>query len=314
MADNLFLEVNGDELDKFVASLRPAKPVKFDYDKRKYVYSDDVNDISTYDVCGRTSIEALKNVISAGRDITANFYSLCFYLQSLRMGYKYIANPDRDWGNGLVEGYELCDFESLMERLGLSKSTFYRYCDLGRFVDVKNNSFIPELHGYSVSLVNEMITIARMRSSWFGKENFINLTKVIPATTTVEQIKQYKKIFALREKCKPPFAYSSDKNSMYQRIQYDTKLVDVLNIWKEWEEGEANKQLEETMSGKTVTNDPTPEFDETIKSLREEIDKLKLGYVPELGMCEGCKYKGTNLNKCRSCRRYKDMKDLYEGV
>ena len=314
MADNLFLEVNGDELDKFVASLRPAKPVKFDYDKRKYVYSDDVNDISTYDVCGRTSIEALKNVISSGRDITANFYSLCFYLQSLRMGYKYIANPDRDWGTGLVEGYELCDFEALMERLGLSKSTLYRYCDLGRFVDVKNNSFIPELHGYSVSLVNEMITIARMRSSWFGKDNFIKLTKVIPSTTTVEQIKQYKKIFALREKCKPPFAYSSDKNSMYQKIQYDTKLVDVLNIWKDWEQSQANKQLEDTMSSNTDNPDPTPEFDKTIKSLREEIDNLKLGYVPELGMCEGCRFKGINLNKCRSCRRYKDMKDLYEGV
>lgn len=312
MAENLFLEVKDDELDKFVASLKPARPVKFDSNKQKYVYSDDVNEISAYEEYGKTSIEAFKNVVSSGRNITANFFTLCFYLCSLKIGYKYIANPDRDWGRGLVEGYELCDFESLMERLGISKSTFYRYCDLGRFVDVKNNSFISELSGYSVSLVNEMLTIARMRSTYFAKDDFIKLTKVIPATTTVEQIKQYKKIMALREKCKPPFAYSTDENSMYQKIKYDTKLVVVLTLYKEWEESEANKQLEKTM-GKPVSDDPTPEFEETISELRKEIRMLRLGYVPELGMCEGCKFRGVNLNKCRCCKRNKDMKDLFEA-
>ena len=312
MSENLFLEVKDDDLDKFVSSLKPARPVKFDSNKQKYVYSDDVNEISAYEEYGKTSIEAFKNVVSAGRNITANFFTLCFYLCSLKIGYKYIANPDRDWGRGLVEGYELCDFESLMERLGISKSTFYRYCDLGRFVDVKNNSFISELNGYSVSLVNEMLTIARMRSRYFAKNDFIKLTKVIPATTTVEQIKQYKKIMTLREKCKTPFEYSTYENSMYQRINYATKLEDVLKLYQEWEESEANKQLEKTM-GKPVSDDPTPEFEETISELRKEIRMLRLGYVPELGMCEGCKFKGVNLNKCRCCKRNKDMKDLFEA-
>lgn len=313
MADNLFLEIKDDELDKFVASLKPAKPFFYDNLKHKYFYLDDVSEISRYEILGTTSIEALKNVISSGRNITGNFYSLCYYLNDLCMFYRYIADFSDTSIDGLITGFTQRSFENLMERLGISKSSLYRYRDLGKLVDIKTNSFIPDLKSYSISLVNEMITIVRERHFSFEVKFIIELTKVIPATTTIEQIKQYKKIMTLRKKCKLPFAYSSDENSMYQKVQYDTKLEDVLRIWKEWEEGQANKQLEETMSGKAATNDPTPEFDETIRSLREEIRTLRLGYVPELGMCEGCKFKGVNLNKCRCCKRNKDMKDLFEA-
>lgn len=315
MADEFFPEVKADADNQF-NWLKPSKPCTWDPASGKYVVFNDLNRISEYSLKGKRGIEAYKQIVTCCKNVATNVYSLCFYLNSFFENHSYIQTFSLSTG---LKPKECCclsdnEFFGLLEKVGISKSTFYRYRDVGEYVDITKGCLRSELSGYSFSLVCEMISLARLSFHYYHSDGILKLTKIIPATTTIDQITKYKKIMALRLKYKQPFEFSSSPDSLYQKINTDTPLPDVLKIWSEWEQQQANKQLEDTMSGKTVTNDPTPEFDETIKSLREEIDKLKLGYVPELGMCEGCKYKGVNLNKCRSCRRYKDMKDLYEGV
>lgn len=316
MANDLILEVSPN-VDAEFNWLKVCKPHIYDFKIGGFIVNEDVKAISEYSVKGHIAIDAYRQIVSCCKGVASNVYRLCYYLkqffdnrfciQSMRL---------RPASNLPKETYPLQEdeFFLLLEKVGISKSTFYRYKDVGEYVDINNGCLISELSGYSFSLVCEMISLERLIFSYMGPGGVLRLKKIIPSSTTVDQIAKYKKIMTLRVKSKPPFDYSSDPDSMYQKIKTDTPLPDVLKIWQEWEQSHANKQLEETMSGRADNPDPTPEFDETIKSLREEIDKLKLGYVPELGMCEGCKYKGTNLNKCRSCRRYKDMKDLYEGV
>ena len=62
-------------------------------------------------------------------------------------------------GSEFKGGLSQTDFESFIEKLGVSKSTAYRYRDLGELVDIERKRFIPELEGYSFSLINEMITM-----------------------------------------------------------------------------------------------------------------------------------------------------------
>ena len=316
MVNNLILEVSPKVEDQF-NWLRPRKPFTYDRDSGKYVLYNNVDAISEYSVKGNKAIEAYKQIISCCKNVSSNVYSLCYYLKRFFENFGYIQSSILPEHNDKPrESYPLRDdeFFRLLEEVGISKSTFYRYKDVGEYVDINNGCLISDLSGYSFSLVCEMISLDRIIYDYYHSDGILRLIKIIPSSTTIEQITKYKKIISLRIKCKPPFNWSSDPDSMYQKIKTGIPLPDVLKIWQEWEQGQANKQLEDTMSGKADNLDPTPEFDETIKSLREEIDKLKLGYVPELGMCEGCKFKGINLNKCRSCRRYKDMKDLYEGV
>lgn len=320
MSDKFFPEVKADADNQFNL-LKPLKPCAQDSVSGKYIVADDLYRTSEYSLKGKLAIEAYKQIVTCCKNVVTNVYSLCFYLKSFFENHTYVQTFSLSTGWKPKECCCLSDLEffELLEKVGISKSTFYRYKDVGEYVDITKGCLRSELSGYSFSLVCEMISVARLffnayHYSRFDELGVLSLTDIIPATTTIDEINKYKKIMALRLKYKQPFEFSSSSDSLYQKIKTDTPLPDVLKIWSEWEQQQANKQLEDTMSGKSDSSEPTSEVDETINSLREEIQKLRLGYVPELGMCEGCKYKGVNLNKCRSCRRYKDMKDLYEGV
>ena len=302
MSDNLFLEVK-DNVESYLTCLKPL-----DY-YSSYARSEH------YKEHAEEAINSYVKLIEIARSTMNNLYDICYYLNSFSVNSFYLRTRKLVYDSAHTR---MCDDEvvNFVEMLGISQSSFYRYRDIGKFVDIDNHRLISELEDYNVSQLCEILTYVRAFHGRYCdlKNEVLKALKVIPSTSTIIEIQTFRNVMQLRHKSKTPFEWSSDPDSMYQKVRTDTPLPDVLKIWQEWEQGQANKQLEETMSGKTVTNDPTPEFDETIKSLREEIDNLKLGYVPELGMCEGCKYKGVNLNKCRSCRRYKDMKDLYEGV
>lgn len=315
MSDNFFPEVKA-EADNQFNWLKPSKPCAWDPVSGKYIVADDLNRTSEYSLKGKLAIEAYKQIVTCCKNVATNVYSLCFYLKSFFENHSYIQTFSLSTG---LKPKECCclsdnEFFGLLEKVGISKSTFYRYRDVGEYVDITKGCLISELSGYSFSLVCEMISVDRLLFHYYHSDGILKLIKIIPSTTTIEQITKYKKIMALRVKYKQPFEFSSSPDSLYQKIKTDTPLPDVLKIWSEWEQQQANKQLEDMMSGKSDSSEPTSETDETINSLRAEINKLRLGYVPELGMCEGCRFKGINLNKCRSCRRYKDMKDLYEGV
>ncbi len=300
MADNLFLEVQDNVEDELVW----LKPINNDSIFAFFEHSEEH---------AEKAVTAYSKLIELSRSTMNNLYDICYYLNSFSVNSIYLRTQMlvRDREHTRMGDDEVVE---LVAKLGISQSSFYRYRDIGMFVDIDNHRLIPKLEGYNISQLCEIITYVRTIYGRDGdlKNGVLNTLEIIPSTSTIIQIQTFRNVMQLRNKNKTPFEWSSDPNSMYQKIQYDTKLEDVLKLWQEWEEGQANKQLEETMSGKSATNDPTPEFDETIRSLREEIRTLRLGYVAELGMCDGCKFNGVNLNKCRSCRRYRNMRDLYE--
>lgn len=303
MAEAFFPEIKSNIDDSLVW----LKPKKFD--------DDDYAITHNFKERAEEAIVAYGKLIEIVRNTVSNIFDICYYLNSFSTNSWYLRTMKLDYADSEHTTMKDDEVISFVEKLGISKSSFYRYRDIGNFVDIKNHRLISELEGYSISQLTEILTYVRSQHGQYCdlKREVLKATKVILSSATVAEIQTYRSVMQLRHKNKSPFEWSSDPNSMYQKVNYDTKLEDVLKIWKEWEESQANKQLEETMSGKTATNDPTPEFDETIRSLREEIQTLRLGYVPELGMCEGCKFKGVNLNKCRCCKRNKDMKDLFEA-
>ncbi len=317
MSDNIFegkdnnvtslTVVDGGSLDEYVNSLTPSKCMTWDYTKSEFVETSDPFEREEHEGKALLAIDAFKHIVGCVKGMVGNLYELCYYLNIAFENYKHIrASEYHDYG--MSES----NFTDFISRLGLSKSTAYRYRDIGIAVDINTKQFKVGFEGYSFTLMSELVSLCRIRYPYVCYDYLTRLTKIIPATTTIDEITKYKKIMALREKCTSPFQFSTDKKSLYRLIDYNTPLPDVFKIYGEWEQKQAVKQLEDTMSGKKGSSDPTSEYDETINSLRQEIKKLQLGYVPSLGMCEGCVYKGVNLNKCRCCRRNKDMKDLFQ--
>lgn len=321
MSDNIFESkdnivtsltvVDGGSLDEYVNSLTPSKCMTWSYSQNEFVEISDPFKREEHECKALLAIDAFKHIVGCVKGMVGNLYELCYYLNIAFDHYKYIACQYRE-SKYSDFGMSENNFTDFISRLGLSKSTAYRYRDIGAVVDINTKQFKVGFEGYSFTLMGELISICRQRHVDVSYDKLLKLSEIIPATTTIDEITKYKKIMALRDSCKPPFKFSYNQDSMYKMITWDTPLCDVLKIYSDWEQKNAVKQLEETMSGKKTSSDPTPEYDETINSLRQEIKKLQLGYVPSLGMCEGCVYKGVNLNKCRCCRRNKDMKDLFQ--
>ncbi len=322
MSDNIFegkdnnvtslTVVDGGSLDEYVNSLTPSKCMTWDYTKSEFVEISDPFKREEHEGKALLAIDAFKHIVGCVKGMVGNLYELCYYLNIAYDHYKYIAGEYRD--SDLHDyGMSESNFTDFIARLGLSKSTAYRYRDIGIAVDINTKQFKAGFEGYSFTLMSELVSLCRSRYCAVNYDYLIRLTEIVPATTTIEEITKYKKIMNLRAKCEEPFSlYSGEDCSLTDKIFKSTPLPDVLKIYGEWEQENAKKQLEDTMSEKKTSSDPTPEYDETINSLRQEIKKLQLGYVPSLGMCEGCVYKGVNLNKCRCCRRNKDMKDLFQ--
>ena len=314
--ENFALEVRS-EIDEYVNGLRPGLDLTYDYGTSQYIETPNSDLRLRHYEKGKLAIDAMKHIVSSVRGVAGNIFELCYYLNVAFLNYRYIEGSITLPGSQFKGGLSQTDFESFIEKLGVSKSTAYRYRELGELVDIERKRFIPELEGYSFSLINEMITIIRSRRySSSMRNDIVSLTQIIPAGTTIERITKYKKILELKRKHKEPFSYySNEDGSLRNKIFDTTPLDEALEIYEEWERGKAKDDLEEVMSGKgkgsESENKPLVR-DERIEELEREISALKLCYVPELGMCDGCKYKGVNLNKCRCCKRNKDMKDLYE--
>lgn len=309
--NNLAVAVQSD-IDQYLDGLKPKKALAWDYALHKYVEVSDFDVKDDIEGKGLLAINAFKHIVGCVRGMVGNLYELCYYLKEAYENYSYIEGSIQADGSDLFFGMSEASFFEFIQRIGISKSTAYRYRDIGVVVDINSKCFKSDFDGYSFSLVGEICSICRSRNHFVEYWDMVELTKIIPSTTTIDEITKYKKIMYLRKCCHKPFEWSLDKDSLYCKVDEHTPLPDVLKIYGEWEQENAKKQLEDTMSGTKASSDQTPEYDETINSLRQEIKRLQLGYVPSLGMCEGCVYKGVNLNKCRCCRRNKDMKDLFQ--
>lgn len=318
-----------DGFEKYLDELQPAKPVLWFNNLHCYkpVTTEEV--ISKYSIGFDRFKSSLRYVYEYGSAVVSGIPKLCLALMDIFDGMHYVACPDylipeKELGSDLAPGtcYDLYSeylkkgdtFAKIVSQFGLSDTAAYNYRNLGVLVDRNTGDFLPRYQGYSVSLLIEMQAYLKSMNYAISSYDFERLTDVVPKSTSVRDFRNYRKIMSLWKSYKTPFKFSSDHNAIKM---YSTSLPDVLSIYdKLIQEQEENKLNALTAQAESKDKPKAEELvgnDVLIKQLREQITELKKTTVPNLGKCDGCVYSGVNLNKCRCCRRYKDLKDLFKS-
>lgn len=255
-------------------------------------------------------IECIRRCYSTVDLIKRDIIELCWNLSLIEKYCKDICYID---DNGKVSNYSMqgATFKYIVIAMGFSYSTAYAYSSIGRNFCESDGKIKKDYKDYSISALVEFTVFKNL---WYLCSE---PHKVVSVTATVEEIRQYKKIMKLKGNGNEPFSvYSNKDNSLSSKIKETTPLPEVLKFYSEWEQKQAVKQLEAQMSAKVETVEPPAPKNNTtediIKFYQKQIKELERTQVKELGDCDGCRHKGTNLNKCRCCRRYKDLKDLFE--
>ncbi|MCM1441014.1 MAG: hypothetical protein NC131_17700 [Roseburia sp.] len=297
--------------------LKPISKVLFSkikpLDYTQYHYSDPNYAIKRTENAKESAealIECIKRCYSTGDLIKRDIIDLCWNLSLIEKYCKDICYINED---GKVFDYSYVDmsFKYIVTAMGFSYSTAYAYSSIGRNFCESDGKIKEAYKDYSISALIEFMVFKNL---WYlCSEPY----KVVPVTATVEEIRQYKKIMKLKGNGNEPFSVISGKdNTLYFKIKETTPLPEVLKLYSEWEQKQAVKQLEAQMSAKVETvESPAPKDNTTediIKFYQKQINELERTQVKELGNCDGCRHKETNLNKCRCCRRYKNLKDLFE--
>lgn len=309
-------------LEEYLSGFQPAKCIIWDQQKGKYIEDTSSKALEEYKKGCEVFKDTIREIYAFGESIVKGTPKFCLSLQKVYNFGKYVEDPDaevmlRYGGISLRDSMDTqYGFKSLLGRLGISESAGYRYKDLAKFVDPTTGDYYSEFKGYSISLLSEIHSIASK-----GYDTSLRRLKeqaeLIPSDTTIEDMKLYKK--ALSElSCYGDSLFES--YSYTQRWELKKKsLPEVLKVYKELVQKAEAKKLEETMSGvQTVAKE-----DKSVKVLpaADEMIVKKFDYenlrtwaqrAQNIGKCDGCKHNGTNLNKCRCCRRYESLKDLFE--
>lgn len=270
---------------------------------------------------------AIRDIYTFGEGIYRGTPKFCLALKRIWDDLDYIEDsseiPRLRYGLTLMPS--LCNkgvnegFARIIEKLGISSTSAYRYKDLSIFVDPETADFYSEFQGYSISLLSEMYSCAcGVYAS--SLPTLKDLAKLVPSDTTIENMRLYGKVLKmLRGYSRDLSVFANWKYS--ERYELSKKpLPEVLKVYNELVQKVETKKLEATMSGveQTAKNDKSakvlPGADEMIVK-REEYRKINelAERASKIGACDGCKYKETNLNKCRCCRRYESLKDLFEA-
>ncbi len=316
-------------IEGFLSEFKPVRKLKWVNLNGKYDYVID-NTAETQDeikVGFDRFISAVRDVYTFGESIYKGTPKFCLSLQRIYSGLSYVEdcdNPGCSYNKALGVKPAMSDyshigenFKSIVGRLGVSETAAYRYKDLANFVDPKTEDFYSEFKGYSISLLSEIWTLASALYST-SISDLKKMAKLITATTTIDDIRLYRK--ARKElNC---WGASLFKDYSYnQRYELEKKpLSEVLKVYNDLVQKAEAKKLEETMSGvqKVAQKDKSvkvlPATDEMIvkKAEYQKINDLAQKAV-NIGVCDGCKFKDVNLNKCRCCRRYESLKDLFEA-
>lgn len=310
--------------EKFLSELKPVTPITWDKKIKDYTIDKNENVIAEINSGFENLKQSLRDIYSFGQTIRRGTPKFCLALNTVYRNLKYVEDTKATCDNSncysklglkpsMDYGSQNESFAKLVGRLGLSDTAAYAYRDLGYLVDPATNEFYPKFIGYSVSLLIEMTAYVKKRSSYVSRVDLEELTEVIPCDTTVEKVRNYRKIMELWRSWKIPFEVSSN----HCQISGSTPIDKVIEIYDGFmQEAESTKLLKLVKSTENTTT-PKPEElignDILIKSLRQQVEVLKAISVPNLGKCDGCIYKDNNLNKCRCCRRYSGMKDLFKS-
>lgn len=314
-------------IEGFLSEFKPVTKVKWDFDKRAYVIDNSTEVLDKQKAGFEKFKDAIREVYMFGETLMKRTPKFCLALMNIFNGLQYVEddnNPGYSYQKELnvkpsMEDYSQRgeNFKMIISKLGVSESTAYRYKDLANFVDEETEDFYKEFKGYSLSLLSEIWTFAAKK--WLtSKKDLIKLSKLIPASTSVDEMRLYRKA---REELNT-WGESLFKNYTYaQRDELEKKpLPKVLEVYNDLVQKREAKKLEATMSGvQTVAKEDKsakvlPVLDEiTVK--KEEYQKITAlaKRAENIGKCDGCKHNGTNLNKCRCCRRYESLKDLFEN-
>ncbi len=312
-------------IEGFLSELKPVTSVTWNTETKKYEIDKSAKRIEADKKHLEEFKSAVRDVFSFSESISRGTPKFCLALRRIWDGLPYIedsvAQSFSHYGefiykpslnaNGSKEG-----FAKIIEKLGVSSTSAYRYKDLAVFVDENTNEFYTEFQGYSISLLSEIYSCAcdKYDTSLRGLKE---LAEHIPSDTTIDDIRLYRK--ALKE-------LNCCGGSLFENYSYSDRaelkkkpLKDVLEEYNKLVQKAEMKKLENTLSGvRTVAIEDKskkilPSADEmTVK--REEYQKIfELSKkAVNIGNCDGCKYRDTNLNKCRCCRRYESLKDLFE--
>lgn len=311
-------------IEEYISGFEPATGVIWSPDKGKFVIDDSPKTLEAY----KNGCEAFKNAISSiykfGKSVTGGMPEFCLALSTIWKNGSYVQRSDgkltvRFDGLLIVEDYGWSSkFEEVVRYLGISSTSAYRYKDMAIFVNPETKDYYPEFKEYSFSLLYEMFLISKDECC-YGVQYFKSLTEIISSDTTIDDIRLYRK--ALKE------LGNFGRGALFAEYDYSRRgeikkkpLPEVLELYNELLQKRETKKLEETMSGvnavakedKSLKILPAP--DEMIVK-KVEYEKLKevAKRAGTIGVCDGCKHNGANLNKCRCCCRYEKLKDLFEN-
>lgn len=312
-------------IEAFLSELKSSTSITWNTEKHAYEINKSPKRIEEDKKRLEDFKSAVRDVFTFSESISRGTPKFCLALKRIYEGLPYIedssAEPCSQYGgfvykpslnaNGAKEG-----FAKIIEKLGVSSTSAYRYKDLAVFVNEKTNEFYSEFRGYSISLLSEIYACA-VENYRATLNDLREWAELIPSGTTVDDIRLYRK--ALKElNCFGGGLF--EKYSYNERAELKKKSIsDVLKEYNDLFQKAEIKKLENTLSGvKTVAKEDKsvkvlPSADEMIV---KKSDYQKINALAErarfIGVCDGCKHNGTNLNKCRCCRRYESLKDLFE--
>ncbi|MDE6441646.1 MAG: hypothetical protein K2L12_02710 [Clostridia bacterium] len=313
-------------IEGFLSELKPAQCTKWNYEKRCDEIDNSEKTLEKYNTGCELVKQSLREVYTFGQTVFRGTPKFCIAIKRIYENLYYVTDSSvseaQCYGSsakyqpslsryGTDEG-----FAKLIGKIGLSSTSAYRYKDLANFIDDKTDDFYPEFQGYSFSLLTEFWAYAG-ESYNRNLTSLIALTKVIPSNTSVDDMRQYRKVMKLLDGSRGVFLnYKWDEK---QKLRKKTVSA-VLKVYNELVQKEENEKLEATMSGvqNVVKEDKSvktlPAADEITVKIDEykKINDLARKAI-NIGKCDGCKHNGTNLNKCRCCRRYENLKDLFEN-
>ncbi len=313
-----------DCFEKYLSELKPITPVTWDTVIKDYAINTDESAIAEVNAGLENVKKSLRDIYSFGQTVRRGAPKFCLALNTIYHNLKYVEDTDFEGETGnylsklglkpsMAYGSQNESFAKLVGRLGLSDTAAYAYRDLGYLVDPETNDFYPKFVGYSASLLIEMTACVKKRYSVIHLSDVEHLTEIIPCNTTVEQMRNYRKIMELWRSWKIPFEDSND----HVQISESTPIDKVIEIFNGLMQESESKKLLNLIKKTDTTTTPKPEElvgnDILIKTLKQQVQDLKSISVPNLGKCDGCIHKDKNLNKCRCCRRYTDMKDLFKS-
>lgn len=312
-----------DKLEKFLSELVPAAQLTWDIANKAYAVDHSAPALEEAEKGCEAVKSSIREIYAFGQTLNKGAPKFCLALTNIWRNLKYIEDTDYDGEYkynylgikpSMTYGKANESFARLVGRLGLSDTAAYAYRDLGYLVDKATGEFYPEFSGYSVSLLIEIIGYNHELRSWIDDYFIKQIAALVPCDTTVAQMRLYRKIMKLWRCWKAPFSDSSSRDYTLDK----KPISEVIDIYNElMQEAESRNKLINIVN-KTEKSEP-PKTDELvgndilIKSLRKQVQELRETSVPDLGKCDGCIYKDTNLNKCRCCRRYSKLKDLFKS-